>query len=51
MKLIDKYIVEDEKMCFHCKTSPAAPKQGVCAKCSKELDAWRNKKNKKQSVK
>jgi hypothetical protein len=49
--LIDKYIIEAGKQCFHCKSADAAPKKGVCQKCSTELEAWRNKKNKKQSDK
>lgn len=41
----------EKKQCFHCKTKDAMPKRGVCQGCSTELEAWRNKKNKKQSEK
>ena len=50
MKLIDKYLRE-AKECFHCKNADAMPKKGVCQKCATELEAWRNKKNKKESEK
>lgn len=50
MKLIKKYLRE-EKECFHCKNAEAMPKRGVCQKCATELEAWRNKKDKKESEK
>lgn len=39
------------KVCYHCKNAPALPKRAVCGKCDKELEAWRNKKGKKESEK
>ena len=48
MKIIEKYLVSDaqEKICFHCKQKPAAKGMNTCPGCRKELDAWKNKKNK-----
>lgn len=56
IKLYEKYLLTDkkdaeEKMCFHCHNKPAARGKGVCDSCKRELEAWRNKKNKKESEK
>jgi ribosomal protein L40E len=45
MKLISKYLKE-EKVCFHCKSAQPEKGSNLCGKCRKELEAWRNKKNK-----
>ena len=48
MKLIKKYLISDktEKKCFHCHQNTPEQGKNICGKCSKELEAWRNKKNK-----
>lgn len=48
MKLVNKYLISDaaEKTCFHCHKAMSEKGKNICGKCSKELEAWRNKKNK-----
>lgn len=47
----DKKKGNGDKICFHCKDKDALPGRAVCQGCSAELEAWRNKKDKKQSEK
>lgn len=50
MKLIDKYLLSDNteaKTCFHCHKEKPMARKNICDKCSKELAAWRAKRNDK----
>lgn len=44
-----KYLkTEDDNVCQHCHKNEKKKGEAVCGKCSKELESWRNKKDKKK---
>jgi hypothetical protein len=51
VKLVNKHLISDAttnngKECFHCHNIKTGMKKNICDSCSRELEAWRNKKNK-----
>lgn len=47
INIIEKYLqVEATEPCAHCHKSAPVKGKTVCAKCSKELEAFRNKASK-----
>lgn len=46
-KLLEIYLVkEEEQECAHCHSAKPEKGKTVCGKCSKELEAFRNKASK-----